>query len=39
LSGSTPEFRAVGQFYKIFDQTTDDEVIALLDQASALGFG
>jgi putative phosphoribosyl transferase len=34
-----PTFRAVGQFYEIFEQTTDDEVIALLDQASALGFG
>ena len=34
-----PKFRAVGQFYADFDQTTDDDVVALLDQASALGFG
>jgi putative phosphoribosyl transferase len=34
-----PQFRAVGQFYANFEQTTDDDVIALLDQASALGFG
>ena len=34
-----PEFRAVGQFYADFDQTTDDDVVALLDHASALGFG
>jgi putative phosphoribosyl transferase len=30
-------FRAVGQFYADFEQTTDAEVIALLDQAAALG--
>jgi putative phosphoribosyl transferase len=34
-----PKFRAVGQFYTNFEQTTDDDVIALLDRASALGFG
>ena len=32
-----PEFRAVGQFYKNFEQTTDEEVITLLDRASAFG--
>ena len=32
-----PEFRAVGQFYRNFEQTTDEEVIALLDRASAFG--
>jgi predicted phosphoribosyltransferase len=31
---STPvAFRAVGQFYEEFQQTTDDEVIRLLDAA------
>jgi predicted phosphoribosyltransferase len=34
-----PAFRAVGQFYANFEQTTDDDVVALLDHASALGFG
>ena len=34
-----PTFRAVGQFYADFEQTTDDDVVALLDHASALGFG
>ena len=34
-----PKFRAVGRFYANFEQTTDDDVIALLDHASALGFG
>ena len=32
-----PEFRAVGQFYADFEQTTDAEVIALLDRAAAFG--
>jgi putative phosphoribosyl transferase len=32
-----PAFRAVGQFYLDFEQTTDEEVIALLDRASAFG--
>ena len=30
---SPPDFRAVGQFYLHFDQTSDDEVRALLQQA------
>ncbi len=31
---AAPEgFRAVGQYYKDFDQTSDDEVLSLLDQA------
>lgn len=30
-----PHFRAVGAFYGRFNQTTDEEVIALLDEASA----
>ena len=34
-----PAFRAIGQFYANFEQTTDDDVVALLDHASALGFG
>jgi putative phosphoribosyl transferase len=33
---STPiNFMAVGRFYEDFDQTTDEEVIALLDEAAA----
>ena len=31
-----PMFRAVGQFYRDFQQTTDEEVITLLDRASAV---
>jgi putative phosphoribosyl transferase len=31
------EFRALGQFYDDFDQTTDDEVASLLDATSAPG--
>ena len=35
---ATPSaFRAVGQFYADFEQTTDAEVIGLLDRAAALG--
>ena len=34
-----PASRAVGQFYANFEQKTDDDVVALLDHASALGFG
>lgn len=29
-----PQFQAVGQWYERFDQTSDDEVLALLDKAS-----
>jgi putative phosphoribosyl transferase len=31
---SPPNFMAVGRFYSNFDQTTDDQVIALLDEAA-----
>ena len=37
---STPEhFRAVGQFYRHFDQTSDDEVVALMRQAEQADGG
>lgn len=28
-------FRAVGEFYRVFDQTTDAEVVRILNQAGA----
>lgn len=34
-----PDFRAVGQFYDEFDQTGDDEVVALLDAAANAARG
>lgn len=33
---SPVEFYAVGQFYNFFDQTTDEEVISLLEKANSL---
>ncbi len=37
---STPaDFRAVGQYYRDFSQTSDEEVVALLDEAARSGRG